>query len=56
MQNPVYAVYNKQEIPVVIKYLKDLKLGDYVPGTKKGKYIVANENTLSKWLEANVKK
>lgn len=38
----------------IIKYLKDLKMIDHLPGTKKGKYIVISDETLKQWLEANV--
>lgn len=38
----------------IIKYLKDLKMIAHLPGTKKGKYIVVNEDTLSKWVECNI--
>lgn len=38
----------------IIKYLKDLKMIDHFPDTKKGKYIVVSDETLKHWLESNV--
>ena len=38
----------------IIKYLKDLKMIDHFPGTKKGKYVVVSDDTLRHWLESNV--
>lgn len=38
----------------IIKYLKDLKMLDHFPGTKKGKYIVVSDETLKQWLESNI--
>lgn len=38
----------------IIKYLKDLKMINHFPGTKKGKYIVISDDTLKQWLESNV--
>lgn len=38
----------------IIKYLKDLKMIDHFPDTKKGKYIVVSDETLKHWLESNI--
>lgn len=38
----------------IIKYLKELKMVEHFPGTKKGKYIVVNDETLGKWIECNI--
>lgn len=38
----------------IINYLKDCKLIDNYPGTKKGKYIVIDDNSLKSWLENNI--
>lgn len=38
----------------IIKYLKDLKMMEHFPGTKKGKYIIVNEDTLNQWMECNI--
>lgn len=38
----------------IVKYLKDLKMIDHSPGTKKGKYIVISDETLKHWSELNI--
>lgn len=38
----------------IFNYLKDCKLINNYPGTKKGKYIVIDDNSLKSWIENNI--